>query len=206
MPSIQFDYQGKTYDADVTDNFLQLPEEEQKKKLEAGLATVPAKEKGKKPGGFLHYLSMLERPAQALKVGIKETALGGDIYEALGGIDTTPNEGFITGAKRGWMGEEEIRTQDFLDPSLPGWYRGIVGFVGDVATDPLTFAGGAIGRTLYQAGRGVRAATPPQVARWLQTIKDKDVVQDISRNLNIPLGESRRVKGCLLYTSPSPRD
>jgi len=195
VPSIQFDYQGKTYDADVTDNFLQLPEEEQKKKLEAGLATVPAKEKGKKPGGFLHYLSMLERPAQALKVGIKETALGGDIYEALGGIDTTPNEGFITGAKRGWMGEEEIRTQDFLDPSLPGWYRGIVGFVGDVATDPLTFAGGAIGRTLYQAGRGVRAATPPQVARWLQTIKDKDVVQDISRNLNIPLGESRRVKG-----------
>ena len=54
MPSIQFDYQGKTYDADVTDNFLQLPEEEQKKKLEAGLATVPTKEKGKEPGGVRH--------------------------------------------------------------------------------------------------------------------------------------------------------
>ena len=79
MPSIQFDYQGKTYDADVTDNFLQLSEEEQKKKLEAGLATVPTEEKGKKPGGFLHYLSMLELPGQALKVGIKESQLGGDI-------------------------------------------------------------------------------------------------------------------------------
>ena len=45
MPNIQFDYQGQTYDADVTDNFLQLTEEEQKKRLEASLATVPTEEK-----------------------------------------------------------------------------------------------------------------------------------------------------------------
>ena len=172
VPSIQFDYRGQTYDANVTDDFLQLTNDEQKKRVEASLGTAPTAERKKEPGGFLHYLSMLERPAQALKVGLKETKLGGDIYEALGGIDTTPNEGFLTGAKRGWLGEEEIRTQDFLDPSLPGWYRGIVGFVGDVATDPLTFMGGAIGSTLYRAGRGIRAATPPQAARWLQTIKD----------------------------------
>ncbi len=195
MPSIQFDFQGQTYDADVTNDFLQLTDKEQKKRLEASLATAPTDERGKKPGGFLHYLSMLERPAQMLKVGLKETKLGGDIYEALGGIDTTPNEGFLTGAKRGLMGEEEIRTQDFLDPNLPGWYRGIVGFVGDVATDPLTYSGGLIGRSLYKAGRGARAATPPQVARWLQTIKDHDRVQDFSRNLNIPIGEARKVKG-----------
>ena len=193
MPSIQFDYQGQTYDADVTDNFLRLPEEEQRKRLQAGLpSTVGEAEKG---GGFLGLLAKLERPAQALKVGLKETKLGGDIYEALGGIDTTPNEGFLTGAKRGFFGEEEIRTQDFLDPNLPGWYRGIVGFAGDVATDPLTYAGGLIGRTIYGAGRGIRAATPPQVARWLQTIKDHDKVQDFSRALNIPLGDSKKVKG-----------
>ena len=138
MPSIQFDFQGQTYDADVTNDFLNLTDKEQKKRLEASLATVPTDERGKKPGGFLHYLSMLERPAQMLKVGLKETKLGGDIYEALGGIDTTPNEGFLTGAKRGLMGEEEIRTQDFLDTNVQGLDRGIVGFVGDVATDPLT--------------------------------------------------------------------
>ena len=193
MPSIQFDYQGQSYDANVTDTFLKLSEEEQKKRLEASLASPSVERKG--GGGFLHTLSMLERPAQALKVGLKETKLGGDIYEALGGIDTTPSEGFWTGAKRGWMGEEEIRTQDFLDPSLPGWYRGIVGFAGDVITDPLTFAGGAIGRTIYHAGKGIRSSTPPQVARWLQTIKDHDRVQDFSRALNIPLGESKKVKG-----------
>jgi hypothetical protein len=195
VPSIQFDYRGQTYNADVTDNFLQLTDDEQKKKLVAGLGTDPTVERKKEEGGFLHYLSMLNRPAQAFWGGVKETKLGGDIHEALGGIDTTPNEGFLTGAKRGWMGEEEIRTQDFLDPSLPGWYRGIWGFVGDVLMDPLTYAGGAIGSTLYRAGRGIRAATPPQAARWLQTIKDNDIVQDISRNLNIPLGQSKKVKG-----------
>ena len=193
MPNIQFDYQGQTYDANVTDNFLGLSEEEQKKRLEASLPSTGGE--AEKGGGFLNMLAKLERPAQALKVGLKETKLGGDIYEALGGIDTTPNEGFLTGAKRGFFGEEEIRTQDFLDPNLPGWYRGIVGFAGDVATDPLTYAGGLIGRTIYGAGRGIRAATPPQVARWLQTIKDHDKVQDFSRALNIPLGDSKKVKG-----------
>ena len=72
MPSIQFDFQGQTYDANVTDSFLKLPEEEQKKRLELGLVPAHAEQEGKKPGGFLHYLSMLERPAQALKVGLKE--------------------------------------------------------------------------------------------------------------------------------------
>ena len=146
MPSVRFNYEGQTYNANVTDDFLSLPEEEQRKRLEVSIK--PKEEAPAKGGGFMGALAKLERPAQALKVGIKESHLGGDIYKALGGIDTTPNEGFLTGAKRGLMGEEEIRTQDFLDPSLPGWYRGIVGFAGDVATDPLTYVGGALGKTI----------------------------------------------------------
>ena len=61
-------------------------------------------EKGPKDKGFLHTLGLLERPAQALKVGIKEAFDRDD-------------EGFLAGAKRGLMGEEEVRTQDYLDPS-----------------------------------------------------------------------------------------
>ena len=191
MPSVRFDYEGQTYNANVTDEFLTLPEDEQRKRLEVSLKPEKAPAKG---GGFMGMLAKIERPAQALKVGLKETELGGDIHQALGGIDTTPNEGFLTGAKRGLMGEEEIRTQDFLDPSLPGWYRGIVGFAGDVATDPVTYAGGLIGKSIYGVAKGARAATPPQVARWMQTIKDHDKVKDFARALNIPIGREREIK------------
>ena len=37
MPDIQFDYQGKTFDANVTNDFLKLPLEEQKVRLEGTL-------------------------------------------------------------------------------------------------------------------------------------------------------------------------
>ena len=196
MPSVRFNYEGRTYNANVTDEFLSLPEEEQRKRLEVSIK--PKEEAPAKGGGFMGALAKLERPAQALKVGLKESHLGGDIYKALGGIDTTPKEGFGTGFKRGLFGEEEIRTQDFLDPSLPGWYRGIMGFAGDVATDPLTYVGGALGKTIYSAGKlgagAVRSHTPPKVARWLQTIKDHDKTKDFARALNIPMGEERKIK------------
>ena len=54
MPNIQFDYRGQTYDADVTDNFLQLTDEEQKKRLESSLGPTPTAERKKESGGFLH--------------------------------------------------------------------------------------------------------------------------------------------------------
>jgi hypothetical protein len=41
--------------------------------------------------------------------------------------------------RKGWMGEEDIRTQDFLPENMPGFLKGVVGFAGDVLTDPLTF-------------------------------------------------------------------
>ena len=194
MPDIQFDYQGKTFDANVTNEFLKLPLEEQKVRLEGTLQRENVTRGTAGGKGFLHMLSMIERPIQALKVGLKESALGGDIYRAAGQIDLTPEEGFYTGVKRGWLGEEAVRTQDFLPEDLPGWYRGILGFAGDVLTDPITFAGGAIGKSIYGVGRGIKAATPPHVAAWLQSIKQKDKVQDLARAFNVPIGDSKIVK------------
>ena len=202
MASVRFDYEGQTYNANVTDDFLSLPEDEQRKRLELSIKPKEAPAKG---GGFMGALSKLETPRRMVLGGLKETALGGDIYEAIGGIDTTPKEGFLTGAKRGLFSEENIRTQDFMDPSLPGWYRGLWGFVGDVATDPLTYVGGALGKTIYHAGKAgvgaIRSHTPPQVARWLQTVKDHDRTRDVARGLNIPMGEERKIKSLAKFSA-----
>jgi hypothetical protein len=185
MPTVRFTANGKKYKAQVAQGFLDLTKAEQEsmlyERVQPKSQFTKDLEKGPKDKGFLHTLGLLERPAQALKVGIKEAFDRDD-------------EGFLAGAKRGLMGEEEVRTQDYLDPSLPGWYRGIVGFAGDVLTDPLTYAGGAIGKTAVGIGRGIKASTPPQAAKWLQSIKEKDVVKDMARGLNIPYGDARKVK------------
>ena len=70
---------------------------------------------------------------------MKESAIGALAYDMLGGVDLTPAEGIWTGTKRGWMGEDEVRTQDFLPDDMPPLARGLLGFAGDVATDPLTW-------------------------------------------------------------------
>ena len=196
MPNIQFKYNGQDFKANVTANFLELGEEEQRRRLESDLVSehgLRAKPTGEK--GFLHTLGLLERPAQALKVGVKESLLGGSMFKALGQIDLTPQEGFLTGLKRGWLGQDEIRTQDFLPDDLPGWYRGVLGFAGDVVTDPLTFSGGLIGKGIYTAGKGIRAMTPRPVALALQSVKESQKMQDFARALNVPLGDAKKVKG-----------
>jgi hypothetical protein len=194
MPNIEFDYGGQTYEATVADAFLKLDEAEQARRLEGKLQAADVT-KGTAGGkGFLHALSLIERPAQALKVGLKESIVGGELYRALGGVDTTPQEGFFTGAKRGWLGEEAVRTQDFLPEDLPGWYRGLLGFAGDVATDPITYSGALLGKSIYGLGKGIKAVTPRPVAEALQGLKEKDVVQDFARAINVPLGDSKIVK------------
>ena len=196
MPNIQFKYNGQDFKANVTSDFLELGEEEQRRRLESDIASehgLRSKPTGEK--GFLHTLGLLERPAQALKVGVKESLLGGGMFKALGQIDLTPQEGFLTGLKRGWLGQDEIRTQDFLPDDLPGWYRGVLGFAGDVVTDPLTFSGGLIGKGIYTAGKGIRAMTPRPVALALQSVKESQKMQDFARALNVPLGDAKKVKG-----------
>ena len=117
MPTIKFDFKGQTFKADVSDTFLQRNQEEQQRILKGQLVEeyetrIP--DRGSEEKGFLDYLALLERPAQAIKVGLKESDLGGNIFRDFGGVDLTPEEGLLTGMKRGWMGEDEVRTQDFL--------------------------------------------------------------------------------------------
>ena len=121
---------------------LYSPDEELKKKKKGFWPTT---------GGYvLSGLEMLERPSQALKVGIKET------------LDEDP-EGFLEGARRGWMGEDAVRMQDFMDPEFvkqhPFW-AGVGGFIGDVATDPLTYLGpGLVRGTAKGISTGAKKST-----------------------------------------------
>jgi hypothetical protein len=201
MARIQFDYRGQNFKVNVSDSFLKRDPKEQRKLLEAKLIEKDRKTKlaPKDDKGFLDYLSLLGRPRAAAVVGAKESKLGSDIYKAFGGVDLTPGEGFIEGARKGWMGEEDVRTQDFLPENMPGFLRGVVGFAGDVLTDPLTYAGGWAGRSIYNVGKGIgiqaKAHTPRKVASFLQKIKDSDKAHDLARTFNVPYGKSRLVKG-----------
>ena len=204
MPQIKFDYNGQTFEANVTDEFLSRPEENQQTILESQLlGKYDEKIRSTGDKGFLDYLAMLERPAQALKVGFKESEAGADLFKALGHVDLTPKEGFFTGLGRGWMGEEEVRTQDFLPEDMNPILKGVLGFAGDVATDPLTYFGGSLAVGI---GKGVRAATPRPVAQKLQDFKEyavqKDIkgygLPDIGRWFNVPVGTSaKKSKGIL---------
>ena len=135
MPKIKFDFAGQTFKADVADSFLQRDKSEQGRILKEQLISkyetrIPPR--GSEEKGVVDYLAMIERPAQALKVGLKESDLGGNVFRRLGGVDLTPEEGFFTGVKRGWLGEDEVRTQDFLPDDMDPLLKGILGFAGDV--------------------------------------------------------------------------
>ena len=201
MPRIQFDYRGQNFKVNVSDSFLKRDPTEQKKLLETKLIAQDRKSKltPKDDKGFLDYLALLGRPRAAAVVGLKESALGSDIFKALGGVDLTPEEGLLEGMRKGWMGEEDIRTQDFLPENMPGFLKGVVGFAGDVLTDPLTFGGGALGKSIYYgakgAGRAAKAHTPRKVAKFLQKIKESDKAHDLARTFNVPYGKSKLVKG-----------
>ncbi len=204
MPKIEFKFSGQTFEADVADSFLQRDKSEQgrilKEQLIAKYETrIPPR--GSDEKGVLDYLAMIERPAQALKVGLKESELGGNVFRALGGVDLTPEEGFFTGIKRGWMGEDEVRTQDFLPDDMDPLLKGVLGFAGDVASDPLTWYAPA----LVRGGASVvKAHTPKSVVNTLNRAKDTAMsakfgenqrgLADIARMLNMPVGEGRRVK------------
>ena len=205
MPKIKFDFAGQTFKADVADSFLQRDKSEQGRILKEQLVSkyetrIPPK--GSDEKGVLDYLALIERPAQALKVGLKESELGGNLFRRLGGVDLTPEEGFLTGASRGWLGEDEVRTQDFLPDDMDPLLKGILGFAGDVGTDPLTWYAPA----LVRGGSNlVKAHTPKPIVNTLNRAKDAAMsakfgekqrgLADIARMFNMPVGEGRRVKG-----------
>ena len=213
MPTIDFGYKGNRFKIDVDNKFMTLPENDKVRRLSSYIEekhgdrparpSIPMGDKG-----VLDYISLLTRPGQAFWTGVKESDFGGNVFRAMGGVDLTPEEGFMTGAKRGWLGDDEVRTQDFLPDDMNPKLKMVLGFGGDVVMDPLTWSGGAIGSTARGAGRLAKAAVPRSVADKMQrykaaaidknliTIKDKGYgLQDIARAFNKPLGDSRKVKG-----------
>ena len=206
MAEYKFSYQGKTLTAQVTDKFFNLSDDEKKSYLAAGLSKrfeTKIPDRGSDDKGLLDYLALLERPSQAFKVGARESKLGSDIYKALGQVDLTPNEGFFEGFKAGWMGEDEVRTQDFLPENMNPITKGILGFVGDVATDPLTYVGAGAVRTV---GGGIRRAGEAtganealqQAGTKIANLKFGEAqrgLPDLARAFNIPMGEGKKVKG-----------
>jgi hypothetical protein len=202
----KFSYQGKTLTAQVTDKFFNLSDDEKKSHLAAGLSKrfeTKIPDRGSDDKGLLDYLALLERPSQAFKVGARESKLGSDIYKALGQVDLTPNEGFFEGFKAGWMGEDEVRTQDFLPEDMNPITKGILGFVGDVATDPLTYVGAGAVRTIGRGMGRVGEATGAnealqQAGTKIANLKFGEAqrgLPDLARAFNIPMGEGKRVKG-----------
>ena len=138
-------------------------------------------------GSFvLDTLELLERPSQALKVGIKEASDDDD-------------EGFGTGFMRGLKGEEEVRVQDYFDPAFVSQHpilSGIGGFVGDVLTDPLTYTGAGIARGI---GKGVSATakvTPgyKSLESGVKRLGENESIQNLARRLNVSWGEAKRVQ------------
>jgi hypothetical protein len=205
MPKIEFDFGGKTFEADVADSFLDREEQEQNRILKQHLIDeyeTRKPERGSDEKGVLDYLALLERPAQAVKVGLKESVLGSVAFDLMGGVDLTPAEGMWTGTKRGWMGEDEVRTQDFLPDDMPPLARGLLGFAGDVATDPLTWFAPQL---VKGTGSLIKAVTPEPVKEGLKKAGKAVAEQkfgpsrvglpDLARMFNVPMGASRLVKG-----------
>ena len=205
MPGIEFKFAGQTFEADVGDTFLDRKPEEQQRLLKDFLVDKYETRKpprGSDEKGVLDYIGLIERPAQAIKVGLKESELGGNIFRRLGGVDLSPEEGLLTGMKRGWMGEDEVRTQDFLPDDMDPLVKGILGFAGDVATDPVTwYAPAIVGAT----GRAIKAHTPKGVVDVLNKAKDGVMdmkfgegqrgLADLARAMNAPFGDGRKVYG-----------
>ena len=213
MPTIDFGYKGNRFKIDVDNEFMTLPENDKVRRLSSYIEekhgdrpvrpSIPFKEKG-----VLDYISLLTRPGQAFYTGVKESDFGGNVFRAMGGIDLTPEEGFMTGAKRGWLGDDEIRGQDHLPDDMNPKLKALLGFGIDVAIDPLTWSGGAIGSVARGIGKAGKAVIPRSVADKIrqgkEAVIDKNLVtindrgyglQDVARAFNKPLGESKKVKG-----------
>jgi len=205
MPTIEFDFKGQTFESDVSDAFLQFPVDKQQSILKSQLLRTHSDKIAPNTGerGIMDHISFLEKPRSGLLVGLKESALGGDLFRAAGGVDLTPEEGFWKGAERGWALEEEVRTQDFLPDNMNPVLKGVFGFIGDVATDPLTYVGGSAIKGL---GKLISRGTPRSVAKKLTAAKntmfDKELpigdgvgMKDVARWFNAPVGKGRQVKG-----------
>jgi len=217
MPVINFEYEGQKFKATVPGEFNELPEEEKKNRLYDSLFATYGREDtpSKEDKNILDYVALLERPIQALKVGAKESVIGGAIYRSkynpLGGVDLTPSEGFLTGAGRGWMGNDELRFQDTLPENMNPALKTVLGFAGDVVSDPLTWWGPAAVRGAggLIKGAGEFTGATPVLKKGRDAIMSKTFgegqygLPDVLRHLNVATGKGEHVKGAALQSSAS---
>jgi hypothetical protein len=126
----------------------------------------------------LDALALLERPAQALKVGLRETGIGG--------YDPTP-QGFAAGFGKGLKGEDEVRTQEFLPATWNPIVKGILGFVGDVATDPLMYTPASV---IKGIGSGVGKISG--LTKGMQALGKLPASQALGRRFNVATTEEQK--------------
>jgi len=126
----------------------------------------------------LDALALLERPAQGLKVGLRETGIGG--------YDPTP-QGFAAGFGKGFYGEDEVRTQEFLPATWNPIVKGILGFVGDVATDPLMYTPLA---WIRAGGRGIGKVSG--ITKGMQALGKIPASQALGRRFNVATTEQQK--------------
>lgn len=104
----------------------------------------------RQPGNLLFSaLDILDRPRNAV---VNAILRGG-------------SEGMGAAAWRGLTGQQRASSADLLEQAgmAPGWGRAALGFVGDMALDPLNLVGGvaAKGLTSSRAGCGHSCYSPP---------------------------------------------
>jgi len=153
---------------------------------------APLKQTGNE---LLDALSFLDRPHQAVAVGAKETIRDRERKIASGERPSPipSGEAFMEGAKRGFMGEE---ISGFKDVAIPKEVQkeypissAVVGFAGDVATDPLTYAGGAIGKFIVK-GVSMAKDAAVKIAPGLVNLADNGVM----RAFNVNVGDIKQIK------------
>jgi len=179
----KYKWDGELKKRQVPESFKQWDEVQQ-------LQFLTDAEKSEEERGFwgrtgsatLDALALLERPAQGLKVGLREMGVGG--------YDPTP-QGFAAGFGKGFKGEDEVRTQEFLPATWNPIVKGILGFVGDVATDPLMYVPIAGTAKLLGKVPGI-AQGVSGVVKGAQAVGKVPAVQAMGRRFNVATTEHQR--------------
>ena len=122
------------------------------KKLRLDDTGTPVPEKQNDVGAWLKLLDIIDRPGASVRGGLHGFLSGGS---------------FLEGAKEGFTGKDKIWGSDILSGfGVENKYgKGVGGFALDVLLDPLTFAGGFLGKS---AAKGFTAASMPKAAAFAE--------------------------------------
>jgi hypothetical protein len=156
--------------------------------------TYSAPAPSKPMGGLERIFDLLNRPGAAVRGGV------------YGFMDEKDDVNPLTGAWQGLSGQRKYDSTELLGKAgwdKPGWGRSAVGFGLDIATDPLTYAGGALfkgaakGAGLIGRGATKLGEVSPLVRRGLDIGGDiknyAGYVFNPAHNLPKEYGELRRL-------------